>query len=459
MGRRGSHYTYRPWTADEEAMVRRDALAGIKGPVTATALNRTTESVIKKRRAMGLQGHFAAGVPRSPAPPPPTVTDDGDTRTVDGPAIGRIMTLDALLASAETDLTQWEVERHIINKWEIGATGPDGQLVVEPLWQIRAWLRRKAGAALAEHTNRLMAHITAETAQRRYVAPPRPPRRAPDDTHALEVCLFDLHLGKLAWAPEAGDHYDAKIAEAVARAALDDLLWQATPYAPSRIILPIGNDYYHVDGITGLTTGGTPQDRDSRYHLMFERGRALASWMIELCAQVAPVVVPVVPGNHDETSAFALGKVLEAEYRTDPRITIDATPRLRKYQRYGANLIGYTHGKDEKVSDLPTIMATEQPDAWGETRYREWHIGHRHRPKQTVTTPVDSRMGVRIREITSLSGTDAWHAKSGYVGEPKGAEAFIWRFTGGVRAHLYHLADRDAYGASNALATPQGVVA
>lgn len=446
MGRRGSHHTYRPWTTDEEAVVRRDALAGIKAPATALTLNRTIESITKKRRAMGLQGHFAEGVPRTPAPPPPSITDEGDTRAIEGPAVGRIMTLDALLESAATDLTQWEVERHVLNKWEIGATGPDGQLVIEPLWQIKAWLRRKAGAALAEHTNRLMAHIAAETAQRQYRPPPRPARRAPDDTHALEVCLFDLHLGKLAWAPEAGDHYDARIAEAVARAALEDLLWQAAPYAPSRIIIPIGNDYYHVDGLAGLTTGGTPQDRDSRYHLMFERGRALASWMVEVCAEIAPVVVPIVPGNHDETAAFALGKVLEAEYQNHPHVTVDASPRLRKYQRYGANLIGYTHGKDEKIADLPNIMATERPQDWGETHYREWRVGHRHRPKQTQTVPVDSFRGVRVREITSLSGTDAWHARQGYIGEPKGAEAFIWRFTGGVRAHLYHLADRAAYG-------------
>lgn len=446
MPRRGVRQTYRPWTAEEAELVKREALAGIMAPVTARTLNRTVDSIAKKRQAMGLRGQFGAGVPRAPVAPPPTVEEVGDTRTIDGPAIGRIMTLDALLASAGTDLTQWEVERHVVNKWEIGATGPDGRIAIEPLWQVKAWLRRKAGAALAEHTDRLMAHIAAETAQRRIPRLARPPRQRPDDTHALEVCLFDLHLGKLAWAPEAGDHYDAKIAEAVARAALEDLLWQAAPYAPSRIILPVGNDYYHVDGLAGLTTGGTPQDRDSRYHLMFERGRALASWMVEVCAEIAPVVVPIVPGNHDETAAFALGKVLEAEYRSHPHVTVDASPRLRKYQRYGANLIGYCHGKDEKIADLPNIMATERPQDWGETHYREWRVGHRHRPKQTQTVPVDSFRGVRVREITSLSGTDAWHARQGYIGEPKGAEAFIWRFTGGVRAHLYHLADRAAYG-------------
>lgn len=107
----------------------------------------------------------------------------------------------------------------------------------------------------------------------------------------------------------------------------------------------------------------------------------------------------------------------------------------------GGNLIGYTHGNEEKIADLPGIMATERPQDWGETVCREWHIGHRHRAKQTVTTPVEGKQGVRVREINSLSGDDAWHTMRGYVGEPKGAEGFVWRFRGGVRAHLTHRSD------------------
>lgn len=42
-----------------------------------------------------------------------------------------------------------------------------------------------------------------------------------------------------------------------------------------------------------------------------------------------------------------------------------------------------------------------------------------------------------VRIIRSLSGTDAWHFRRGYVGGTRGAEAFIYRRDGGMRAHLY----------------------
>jgi len=435
----GARQSYQPWTDAEIEVARRNHAAGIAATVTAQQLQRPRESVKNKLQHLGLSGTFAAAVPRVPEPMPVADTASGDARVLDHPPLGRIVTLDDLLAMSRVDLSEWEVERHIINKWEVGATGPDGTLVVEPLWQVKAWLRRKASTALAEHTERLMAHISADTAHRR-VAPPLRPANTLTEPHMLEVCIFDLHIGKLAWAEETGHDYDVRIADERARAALEDLLWQASLYPVSRIVLPLGNDFYQVDTISGQTTAGTLVDRDTRYHKMFEVGRGLASWMIHRCASVAPVVVPVVPGNHDTQAVYSLGQALTWEYASDPRVTIDNAPTRRKYQRWGSNLIGYTHGNEEKISDLAQIMATERAKEWGETTCREWRIGHRHRPKQMQSVSVDSKNGVRVREISSLSGDDAWHTMRGYVGEPKEAEAFVWRFRGGVRAHLTHRA-------------------
>jgi hypothetical protein len=39
--------------------------------------------------------------------------------------------------------------------------------------------------------------------------------------------------------------------------------------------------------------------------------------MIEQCARIAPVEVVIVPGNHDELTAWTIGQVLEAEYAND----------------------------------------------------------------------------------------------------------------------------------------------
>lgn len=264
--------------------------------------------------------------------------------------------------------------------------------------------------------------------------------KASDDPHMLELCIMDAHLSKLAWGEETGGaNYDMAICEARVDAAVDDLLYQARSYDIEKIVLPWGNDFFHFDTISGMTTAGTPMDRDSRFQKMFRKGRAIASRAVRRCAAIAPVELVIVPGNHDEITSFLLGEVLAAEFEDDERVTVDNSPRLRKYVKYGANLIGYTHGKDEPHKKLPLIMAQEVPHLWGETVFREVHTGHFHSSKVTDATPVNSFNGVRVRILQSLSGTDAWHARHGYVGETGGAEAFVWSASKGLRANLFHL--------------------
>lgn len=424
---------YRGWKPAEDAALIEGRANGLAHSVIGKRLGRTADQCRSRFQRINAKQDRAAEVPAISD----TLDEATDTRTLDG---DRVQTLEQLLTAARVDRDVWEVERHVINKWEVGAKHPTtGDIVVEPLWQVKAWLKRKASVALVEHIERLKAHISADTALRKHAPPLRPSDALREEAHMLEIDPFDVHLGKLSWEPETGNDYDVAIAEARVREAMEDILWQASLYRLTRILLPLGNDWFHVDTITGLTTGGTPQDRDTRFHRMYERGRGLASWMIHRCAEVAPTSVVIVPGNHDTQTAYTMGDSLYWEYKSDPRVTVDNAPTFRKYVRFGANLVGFTHGNEEKVSELPNIMATEQPQAWGETLYREWHIGHLHRPKELTKTPVNSFNGVRVREITSLSGDDAWHTKKGYKGEPKGMEAFVWRFSGGVRNHLTHL--------------------
>lgn len=56
---------------------------------------------------------------------------------------GRITTLEQLLAFCDVDLDTWMVEHHTINKWEIGAKTDTGEIVVEPLFQVKAFLKRR----------------------------------------------------------------------------------------------------------------------------------------------------------------------------------------------------------------------------------------------------------------------------------------------------------------------------
>jgi hypothetical protein len=121
-----------------------------------------------------------------------------------------------------------------------------------------------------------------------------------------------------------------------------------------------------------------------------------------------------------------LGHVLAAWFRgVSDRVQIDFSPRLRKYVHWGRNLIGYTHGSEEKVERLPMIMAYEAVGAWAATKHRAWRIGHRH-TRKVMTTNLEEIDGVVVKQCAALTSRDAWTTKKGFVAANPGACATIW---------------------------------
>ena len=157
-----------------------------------------------------------------------------------------------------------------------------------------------------------------------------------------------------------------------------------------------------------------------------------------MLAAYAPVVVPIIPGNHDMETIYFLGEALSDWYHNTQDVTILSGPTLRKYFTYGRNLIGWTHGSDERQTDLPMIMAQEAGEEWANTQHREFHIGHFHRKKETKYLSVNEVGGVMIRVIPSLASVDNWHYKKGYVTGIKAAEAYLYdRERGPVAVYSY----------------------
>lgn len=363
---------------------------------------------------------------------------DADRPEFASPLTTSPQSVDDIVRLFKIDLTVWEPYNVTPNVWQMGAKHPEtGELLKQNLYQTKVRFRRLAPPAVHLLRDALLADIRAET-KRRGAAGARATGKAKAEPHALEIDLFDIHINKLSWAPETRENYDSDIAEERARHATIDLLAMAGPHSIEQIILPIGNDLTNADTPTGTTTAGTAQDTDTRYHRMFRRARSLTSWMIAECAKIAPVQVVVVPGNHDTVTTWTIGQVLEAEYAHDSRVTFQSGPNPRKYVRYGANLIGFTHGHNEPHGSLPGIMSVEQPVEWGQTLYREFHVGHRHTQKATWPIAIEDKIGATVRIIRALTAVDKWHHDKGYVGGVQGAEAFIWRKAGGLRAHLYH---------------------
>lgn len=261
-----------------------------------------------------------------------------------------------------------------------------------------------------------------------------PPHRSKYNGLLHLVAPVDLHVGKLAWSPETGEDYDLKIAESRLNKAVDILIDRANGFPVTHHILLVGNDLVQVDNLISQTTAGTIQDTDSRYRKMFRSSVRMMAWTADRLAAVAPVEILVVPGNHDSLATFHIGEVLAARVAGNPNITVRDDLKPRVYHRYGTNLLGFTHGNDERHADLPLVMAQECRRWWGLTRHREYLVGHLHKKRERQFNAGDSFNGVRVRVLPSLTGTDYWHAKKGYIGEPKASESSVYDPTDGLIA-------------------------
>jgi hypothetical protein len=62
------------------------------------------------------------------------------------------------------------------------------------------------------------------------------------------------------------------------------------------------------------------------------------------------------------------------------------------------------------MADLPLIMATRNPEAWGKAKFRHIHTGHIHQDKA-----IDKN-GVTVEAHRAPIPPDSWHVGMGYGG-------------------------------------------
>jgi len=343
----------------------------------------------------------------------------------------RIHTLEELLEYCKVDLLVWEAERFVCNKYEMGAKNEKGDLVVEPLFQVKAFLKKKV------HVANAIKEIEALKEKAKNYSPEPPPVLKPKtSSYMLELALVDHHFGKLGWQPETGSKsYDIKVAEKIYWEAFNTLIDRTKTFTFDEIVMVIGNDLFQSDTAEGTTTKGTPVSTDGRYHKVFTLVRDTMIKSIEALRPLArKIKVVMVSGNHDSLSVFSLGSSLEMFFFRYDDVEIDNSPRMRKYYQYGSNMLLWTHGHKTKLSNLPILMATEQPKMFGATKYREAHTGHKHTSQSEliILKDGDENHGVRVRILPALCGVDDYHADHGFVGNLRSSEAFVWEKSSGI---------------------------
>lgn len=355
-------------------------------------------------------------------------------------------TLDELLKASGVDLAVWEVERYITNTWQMGrkdkrvslkwekgvSTGfveDSGGITKAPLWQVKAWLRRKVEASTIAQ---MLEGFTAKAAKH---APKtfeyeRIKRGKADCCYVLNI--QDLHLAKLAWDPSTGHgDWDIKIAREAYDASINDLMQKAPVERITEIVMIAGSDMLQMDNDNSMTTAGTYVDSDSRLAKAFDAACEMMTNNIDKLASRFKVKVVVIGGNHDSTVSLFLGKYIEAWFRNHPNVTVDSSPRSRKYHGYGKTLLAFDHGDKTKLKDLPLVVMRENQSTISQYQHIECLTGHLH-----FEASQDTK-GIIVRTAPALCAPDVWHGEKGFVGSIRRSQGLLYERENGLEAIFY----------------------
>ena len=234
------------------------------------------------------------------------------------------------------------------------------------------------------------------------------PAKANSDLLAVYP-VGDHHVGMLAWQEETGDaNYDVRIAGEILAAASERLIETCPPC--NQAVLAFLGDFLHIDGYAAMTpTHGHLLDADGRFPKMVEAAvRMIRSMVTAALQRHQRVHVIFATGNHDIASSAFMRIMLAALYEREPRVSVDKTPSRFHYYEWGKVLLGVHHGDKVKPEKLPSVMASDQHEAWGRTQHRVWLTGHVHH---------DSRRefpGCMVESFGVLAPLDAYAAAGGY---------------------------------------------
>jgi hypothetical protein len=233
----------------------------------------------------------------------------------------------------------------------------------------------------------------------------------PGETSAdllTQYTIADAHMGLLSWGRETGQPYDLNIAADMLTGAVSDLVSRAAP-SRTAIILFLGDTTHQNNNANMTPRSGHVLDVDGRFQKVLRATCEVAMQLVwRALEKHERVIVRFVPGNHDPEVAIALTLALAMAFANDPRVTIDETPGGHFYHRFGAVLIGATHGHTMPPERMAMMLAVDRAADWGATKHRHFFFGHVHRESAKEIA------GVRVESFNSPAGRDAYAHDGGF---------------------------------------------
>ena len=279
--------------------------------------------------------------------------------------------------------------------------GPDGS--VERTWERQSPDSQAMQEAMAAAVDAMKGEITP-------AAPIPAPAIVNDDLCNL-FTYSDFHLGMLAQEEEGGADWDLKIAERTLSGSFAMMLEQS-PRAHTAII-NIQGDMLHTDGLLPVTpVHRHVLDADGRFsRIVAVAIRSIRRLVALALERHSSVHLVICEGNHDEASSVWLRLMFQALYEEEPRIDVNASELPFYVFEWGQTMLGFHHGHKVKNEQLPLLFAAQFPEAWGRTKRRAVHCGHRHHCDEKEYN------GVTVVQHPTIAARDAYAARGGWIAD------------------------------------------
>jgi len=183
----------------------------------------------------------------------------------------------------------------------------------------------------------------------------------------VKIPIADAHIGLLTWHKEVGTDFDLDIAKRLYTEAITRLV-DSAPKADTCLLLDLG-DTIHTDDQSNQTKASKHQlDVDGRFDKLFDMTLHMLCAMIDISLTKFPnVIFRKTRGNHDPDSSIAISAALEMRYLNEPRVTIERSPNLFWWYKFGKTLHFSTHGHTvRKQTALPEIAAHDCRKVWSD---------------------------------------------------------------------------------------------
>ena len=239
---------------------------------------------------------------------------------------------------------------------------------------------------------------------------PLPTKPLTDTPQALTAYVIgDAHIGMKVTKERNGDSdWNLEISERVTVGAIEKLI-QASGGSDVGLMLDLG-DFGHSDNLHNTTSSGqNHMDMDGDYGDSIAAQTRIYRRSIDLMLKSHnKVILMMVRGNHNSSTARCMNVMLQAFYENEPRVEV--LDNVHKFQHitYGNNLLVTHHGDRMKAQRGFEYIARSLSKEWGLCEHKHFLMGHVHHHNAVEIG------GMICETFQALPAGDAWHSDSGY---------------------------------------------